>query len=63
MEKASTPRFCNVAGCRKPHQAVVSTLEPGTSAEAELTLPARIAYRTAHRRQGSPLSRKSKVEP
>ena len=30
MEKASTPRFCNVAGCRKPHQAVVSTLEPGT---------------------------------
>ena len=30
MGKASTPRFCNIAGCRKPHQGVVSTLEPGT---------------------------------
>jgi len=29
------------------------------SAEAELILPARIAYRTALRRQGSPLSRES----
>jgi signal transduction histidine kinase len=35
--------------------------EPGAGTEAELTVPARIAYRTAHRRQGLRLFRRNKV--
>jgi signal transduction histidine kinase len=35
--------------------------EPGAGTEAELTVPARTAYRTAHRRQGLGLFRKNKV--
>ena len=35
--------------------------EPGAGTEAELTVPARIAYRTVHRRQGLWLFRKDKV--
>jgi signal transduction histidine kinase len=35
--------------------------EPGAGTEAELTVPARIAYRTVHRRQGLRLFRKNKV--
>jgi signal transduction histidine kinase len=37
--------------------------EPGAGTEAELTVPARIAYRTMHRRERLRLFRKSKVEP
>ena len=36
--------------------------EPGAGTEAELTVPARIAYRTAHRRGGLRLFRNSKVK-
>ena len=36
--------------------------EPGAGTEAELTVPARIAYRTAHRREGLLWSRKNKVQ-
>jgi len=36
--------------------------EPGAGTEAELTVPARIAYRTVHRRERFRLFRKSKVE-
>jgi len=36
--------------------------EPGAGTEGELTLPARIAYRTVHRQKGLRLFRKSKVE-
>ena len=36
--------------------------EPDAGTEAELTVPARIAYGTVYRRQGSRLFRKSKVE-
>jgi signal transduction histidine kinase len=36
--------------------------EPGAGTEAELTVPARIAYRTGHRREGRRPFRKSKVE-
>jgi signal transduction histidine kinase len=35
--------------------------EPGAGTEAELTVPARIAYRTVHRRQGLRLFRRNKV--
>ena len=35
--------------------------EPGAGTEAELTVPARIAYQTVHRRQGLRLFRRSKV--
>ena len=35
--------------------------EPGAGTEAELTVPARIAYRTVNRREGLRLFRKSKV--
>jgi ligand-binding sensor domain-containing protein/signal transduction histidine kinase len=35
--------------------------EPGAGTEAELTVPARIAYRPVHRREGSRLFRKNKV--
>ena len=35
--------------------------EPGAGTEAELTVPARIAYRTVHRRQRLRLFRRSKV--
>jgi len=35
--------------------------EPGAGTETELTVPARIAYGTVHRRQGLRLFRKSKV--
>jgi signal transduction histidine kinase len=35
--------------------------EPGAGTEAELTVPARIAYGTVHRRQGLTLFRKAKV--
>ncbi len=36
--------------------------ELGAGTEAELTVPARIAYRTVHRREGWRLFRKSKVK-
>ena len=36
--------------------------EPGAGTEAELTVPARIAYGTGHHREGWRLFRKSKVE-
>jgi signal transduction histidine kinase/ligand-binding sensor domain-containing protein len=36
--------------------------EPGAGTEAELTVPARIAYGTVHRREGLRLFRKGKVE-
>jgi hypothetical protein len=36
--------------------------EPGAGTEAELTVPARIAYRTVHRREGLRLFRRTKVQ-
>ena len=36
--------------------------EPGAGTEAELTVPARIAYRTVHRRERFRLFRRNKVE-
>jgi signal transduction histidine kinase len=37
--------------------------EPGAGTEAELTVPARIAYQRVHRREGLRLFRKGRVEP
>ena len=74
MERASTARS-SMQGARQGHWGLPGVRErakrigarlklwsePGAGTEAELTVPARIAYRTVHRREGFRLFRRNKV--
>ena len=75
MERASTARswrqgarqgHWGLPGVRERAKRIGAQLklwsEPGAGTEAELTVPARIAYGTVHRREGLRLFRRNKVE-
>ena len=65
LEQGARPGHWGLPGVRERAKRIGAQLklwsEPGAGTEAELTVPARIAYRTVHRRQGLRLFRKNKV--
>ena len=66
LEQGARPGHWGLPGVRERVRRIGAQLrlwsEPGAGTEAELTIAARIAYRTVHRREGLRLFRKSKVE-
>jgi len=66
LEEGSRRGHWGLPGIRERAKQIGARLklwsEPGAGTEAELTVPARIAYRTAHRREGWRLFGKNKVE-
>jgi signal transduction histidine kinase/sugar lactone lactonase YvrE len=66
LERGGRKGHWGLAGVRERAKRIGARLklwtEPSAGTEAELTVPARIAYGTAHRRDGLRLFRKSKVE-
>ena len=65
LDQGARPGHWGLPGVRERAKRIGAQLklwsEPGAGTEAELTVPARIAYRTVHRRQGLRLFRKRKV--
>ena len=66
LEQGARPGHWGLPGVRERAKRIGAQLklwsEPGAGTEVELTVPARIAYGTGHRREGWRLFRKSKVE-
>ncbi len=65
LEQGARPGHWGLPGVRERAKRIGARLklwsEPGAGTEAELTVPARIAYRTAHRRRGLRLFPRNKV--
>jgi signal transduction histidine kinase len=65
LDQGARPGRWGLPGIRKRAKRIGARLklwsEPGAGTEAELIVPARIAYRTVHRRQGLWLFRRNKV--
>jgi signal transduction histidine kinase len=65
LEAGARPGHWGLPGVRERVKRIGAQLrlwsEPGAGTEAELTIPARIAYRTVHRREGLRLFRKTRV--
>jgi len=65
IERGARPGHFGLPGIRERAKRIGAQLklwsEPGAGTEAELTVPARIAYGTSHRRERLRLFRKSKV--
>ena len=66
LEQGARPGHWGLPGVRERAKRIGARLklwsEPGAGTEAELTVPARIAYRTVDRRKGLRLFRKTKVQ-
>ena len=66
LEKGARQGHWGLPGVRERAKRIGARLklwsEPGAGTEAELTVPARVAYRTVHRGEGIRLFRKRKVE-
>jgi signal transduction histidine kinase/ligand-binding sensor domain-containing protein len=65
FDQGARPGHWGLPGVRERAKRIGAQMklwsEPGAGTEAELTVPARIAYRTVHRRQGLKLFRRNKV--
>ena len=65
LDQGARPGHWGLPGVRERAKRLGARLklwsEPGAGTEAELTVPARIAYRAVHRRLGLRLFRKDKV--